>query len=57
MVADALSRKACSLNAIIQRRQPAMFEELEQFSLELVTPGFLDHLEVKPTLLDEVKKA
>ena len=57
VVADALSRKACSLNAVIQERQPALFKEFEQFSLELVTPGFLDHLEVRPTLMDEVKKA
>ena len=40
VVADALSRKACSLNAIIQERQPALFKEIEQFSLELVTPDF-----------------
>ena len=40
VVADALSRKACSLNAIIQERQPALFKEFEQFSLELVTLDF-----------------
>ena len=57
VVADALSRKACSLNAMLKDRLPALYEELESFGLELVAPGFLASLEVKPTLMDDIKKA
>ena len=57
VVADALSRKACSLNAMIKERLPALYEELESFVLELVAPGLLANLEVKPTLVDDVKEA
>ena len=49
MVADALSRKACSLNAMLKDKLPALYEELESFRLELVAPGFLTNLEVKPS--------
>src|SRR4051812_44869398 len=48
VVADALSRKACSLNVML-KRLPALHEELEGFKMELVAPGFLANLEVKPT--------
>ena len=44
VVEDALSRKACSLNAMIRKRLPALYEELESFGLELVVPGFLANL-------------
>src|SRR6266496_5831008 len=57
VVADALSRKACSLNAMIKERLPTLYKELESFRLELVAPGFLTNLEVKPTLMDDIKEA
>ncbi|XP_073360085.1 uncharacterized protein [Aegilops tauschii subsp. strangulata] len=57
VVADALSRKACSLNAMLKEKLPALYKELESFGLELVAPGFLANLEVKPTLMDDVKEA
>ena len=34
-----------------------MYEELESFGLEVVAPGFLANLEVRPTLIDDVKEA
>ena len=49
VVADALSRKACSLNVTLKERLPALYGELESFGLELAAPGFLANLEVKPT--------
>ena len=57
VVADALSRKACSLNAIIKESLPALYEELKSFGLELVAPRFLANLEAKPTLMDDIKEA
>ena len=41
VVADALKRKACSLNSMLKERLPALYEELESFGLKLVAPGFL----------------
>ena len=57
VVADALSRKACSLNAMLKDKLPALYDELESFGLELVALGFLANLEVRPTLMDDVKEA
>ena len=45
VVADALSRKPCTLNALIQAEQPALFKEFEDFGLELVSHGYLANLE------------
>jgi hypothetical protein len=53
VVADALSREPCSLNAILKARQLVLCEELEKFGLELVSHGFLANLEVRPTLFDQ----
>ena len=39
---------------MIKERLAALYEELESFGLELVAPGFLANLEVKPTLMDDV---
>ena len=41
VVADALSRKPCTLNALIQVEQPALYKEFEEFGLELVSQGYL----------------
>jgi hypothetical protein len=57
VVADALSREPCSLNALLKTNQPALCEEFERFGLELVSHGFLANLEVRPTLLDQIKEA
>ncbi|XP_071678085.1 uncharacterized protein [Lolium perenne] len=57
VVADTLSREPCSLNALIKMAQPKLFDELEEFGLELVSHGFLANLELKPTLFDEIKEA
>ncbi|XP_071681683.1 uncharacterized protein [Lolium perenne] len=57
VVADALSREPCSLNALIKIAQPKLYEELAEFGLELVSHGFLANLELKPTLFDQIKEA
>ncbi|XP_071676873.1 uncharacterized protein [Lolium perenne] len=57
VVADALSREPCSLNALIKIAQPKLHEELEEFGLELVSHGFLANLELQPTLFDQIKEA
>jgi hypothetical protein len=57
VVADALSRDPCSLNALLKTNQPTLCEEFERFGLELVSHGFLANLEVRPTLFDQIKEA
>ena len=57
VVADALSRKPCTLNALIQAEQPALYKEFNEFGLELVSHGFLANLELKTTLIDQIKEA
>ena len=57
VVAHALSRKTSTLNVMLKERQPALHAELQNFGLELVEFGFLDNLEVKPTLEDDIKEA
>jgi hypothetical protein len=57
VVADALSREPCALNALLKANQPTLCEEFEKFRLELVSHGFLANLEVRPTLFDQIKEA
>ena len=57
VVADALSRKPCVLNALIQVKQPALFKEFKDFGIELVSQGYLANLELAPTLMDQIKEA
>ena len=57
IVADALSRKPCTLNALIQAEQPALFKEFEEFGLELVSHGYLATMELAPTLMDRIEEA
>ncbi|KAK1605042.1 hypothetical protein QYE76_028715 [Lolium multiflorum] len=42
VVADALSRLPCQLNSMIAEEQPSLYQEFEQFRMELVrkAPGF-----------------
>jgi hypothetical protein len=42
---------------LIKVEQPKLYEEFEKFGLELVSRGFLAHLELKPTLMDQIKEA
>ena len=57
VVADALSRKPCTLNALIQAEHPELFKEFEDFRLELVSHGYLATMELAPTLTDQIKEA
>ncbi|KAI4979619.1 hypothetical protein ZWY2020_016372 [Hordeum vulgare] len=57
MVADALSRKAGTLNVMLKERFPALYEDMGSSGLELVEPGYLANLEVKPTMVDDIKEA
>jgi hypothetical protein len=57
VVADALSREPCSLNALLKASQPTLCEEFEKFGLQLVSHGFLMNLEIRPTLTDIIKEA
>ncbi|KAK1682034.1 hypothetical protein QYE76_042882 [Lolium multiflorum] len=41
VVADALSRLPCQLNSMIAEEQPSLYQEFEQFRMELVSKGFL----------------
>ena len=56
-VINALSPKPCTLNALIQAEQPALFKEFEDFGLELVSHEYLANLELAPTLMDQIKEA
>ncbi|KAK1660640.1 hypothetical protein QYE76_048799 [Lolium multiflorum] len=57
VVADALSRLPCQLNSMIAEEQPSLYQEFEQFRLELVSEGFLASIELQPTLVGQIKEA
>ncbi|KAK1692751.1 hypothetical protein QYE76_009448 [Lolium multiflorum] len=57
VVADALSRLPCQLNSMLAIEQPSLFEEFEQFRLELVSEGYLANIELQPTLISQIKEA
>ncbi|KAK1625858.1 hypothetical protein QYE76_000173 [Lolium multiflorum] len=57
VVADALSRLPCQLNFMIAEEQPSLYQEFEQFRLELVSEGFLASIELQPTLISQIKEA
>ncbi|KAK1691823.1 hypothetical protein QYE76_008520, partial [Lolium multiflorum] len=57
VVADALSRLPCQLNSMIAEEQPSLYQEFEQFRLELVSEGFLASIELQPTLISQIKEA
>ncbi|KAK1645170.1 hypothetical protein QYE76_062975 [Lolium multiflorum] len=46
VVADALSRQPCQLNSMIAAEQPSLYQEFEQFRLELVSEGYLASIEL-----------
>jgi hypothetical protein len=57
VVADALSRKPCTLNVMIKEEQPMLYHEFEKLGLLLVSQGFLANLELQPTLMSQIKEA
>jgi ribonuclease HI len=57
VVADALSRKHYCNNLMVREEQPALHEELEKLSLEIVEEGQLNQLWVKYTLEDQIRQA
>ncbi|KAK1609082.1 hypothetical protein QYE76_032755 [Lolium multiflorum] len=57
VVADALSRQPCQLNSMIAEEQPSLYQEFEQFRLELVSEGYLASIELQPTLISQIKEA
>ena len=57
VVADALSRKSYCNNLMLQRDQPSLCKEFDRLNLEIVPRGFLNTLEVKSSLEDQIKEA
>mgnify|MGYP005837315361 CR=1 FL=1 len=57
MVADALSCKPTSLNAMMESLPPELQEEITQLNLVIVDAGLANMLEVTPTLEDEIRRA
>jgi hypothetical protein len=57
VVADALSRKSYCNNLMIEKAQPALYEEFSRLNLEIVPSGYLANLEIKSTLVDQIKDA
>ncbi|KAK1682413.1 hypothetical protein QYE76_043261, partial [Lolium multiflorum] len=57
VVADALSRQPCQLNSMIAEEQPSLYQEFEQFRLELVSERYLASIELQPTLVSQIKEA
>ncbi|KAK1609543.1 hypothetical protein QYE76_033216 [Lolium multiflorum] len=57
VVADALSRQPCQLNSMIAEEQPSLYQEFEQFRLELVSEGYLASIALQPTLISQIKEA
>ena len=57
MVADALSRKHASLNAIMESLPPKLQEQIIQLNLVIVDTSLANMLEVTLTLEEETCKA
>ena len=55
MVADALSRRGYCNILSVQEQQPRLYEELKYLNLEIVEQGYVNTLEVHPTVLDQIK--
>lgn len=56
VIADALTRNPCGMNALIKAAQPALYAELEEAGLKIVSTSYLANLEVRPTLVDQTKE-
>ena len=57
VVADALSRKVYCNSVMVKESQPALHEEFQRLSLELVEEGFLAAMELQPTLDGQIRQA
>ena len=57
VVADALTRKHVSLNAMMESLPPKLQEEITQLNLVIVDAGLANIMEITPTLEDEIRKA
>lgn len=45
------------MTALLKERRPELYAEIEELGLELVSHGYVASLELKPTLMDEIKEA
>jgi hypothetical protein len=54
VVADTLSRKHYYNNLMVQKEQPALYEEMEKLTLEIVEEGHMNELRVRYMLEDQV---
>jgi hypothetical protein len=57
VVADALSRKQGTLNAIMGGMHPRLQEEVTKLNMVLCGPTSPDAMEITPTLMEEIKAA
>ena len=57
MVADALSRKPASLNAMLESLPPELQQEIAQLNLVIVNASLANIPEVNPTLEEEIRIA
>ena len=57
MVADALSRKQGTINAIMEGIHPRLQEEFAKLNMVLCGPISPDMMEIIPTLMEEIKAA
>jgi hypothetical protein len=57
VVADTLSRKHYYNNMMVQKEQPALYEEMEKLTLEIVEEGHLNELRVGYMLEDQIRQA
>ena len=57
MVADALSKKQGTLNALMEGIHPRLREEFAKLNMVLCGPIGPDTLEITPTLMEEIKAA
>ena len=57
VVADALSRKQGTINAIMEGIHPRLQEEFAKLNMVLCGPTSPDTMEITPTLMEEIKAA
>jgi hypothetical protein len=57
VIADALSRKHYCNNLMVQKEQPALYEEMEKLRVEIVEKGKLNELRMTYTLEDHIRQA
>ena len=57
VVADALSRNPSSDNNRLQDMRPEFHQEFTKLNLMMVTEGEVSNLEIRPTLIEQIKKA